>query len=51
MLKKIALVGIFALVSVTSFASASTAATPAHKIAPVGAPVMKGLCYFMGRGC
>jgi hypothetical protein len=51
MLKKIALVGIFAVVSAVSFTSSTvSAAKPSNHVVPsVGAPVMKGLCYAMGR--
>jgi hypothetical protein len=50
MLKKIALAGIFALVSVISFtASTSNAARPSTSPSSVGAPVMKGFCAAMGR--
>ena len=44
MLKKIALVGIFAVVSVVSFSSSSVnAARASDSVHKVGAPLMKGL--------
>ena len=49
MLKKIALAGIFAVVSIVSFSSSAVnAAKPSnHNVPSVGAPVMKGLCPSM----
>ena len=45
MLKKIALAGIFALVSVVSFNVRTVeAAKPSNSVGSVGAPVMKGMC-------
>jgi len=44
MLKKIALVGIFALVSVVSFSASSARASHLREVPSVSAPTMKGLC-------
>jgi hypothetical protein len=44
MFKKIALVGIFALVSVVSFNSVASTAVPAKKAPVIGAPVAQGMC-------
>ncbi len=53
MLKKIALIGVFAFVSVVSFNSraASTESHPSKAMPSVGSPVMKGMCWFYAMKC
>lgn len=48
MFKKIALVGIFALVSVVSFGTPMNSASASTKAPSIASPVVKGLCSAYG---
>jgi len=52
MLKKIALIGIFAVTSIVSFSPKSTASEPSISAkAPPTSPVFHGLCQCPGMKC